>query len=364
MRTRVLVSTFLIPLVLITVGSALAEEPEVNAEDFVGARIAVFREGNFKERDVAEDELAGRGESILDALTAFAEDADAEVSNRVGRALFRIEYGLTRECLEVIGGLMDDYESLSRYRRKVRLIEVHGLAKEHADLLLLNRSTKDEFEIVRLYAHSLFVEFLGAARMAEREIAAGRTADAKRIVDGALASVVGLSASEYHLLKARIESRLGNKDEAARALGLAIGLGRLPEIETLEQYAELRDLLSDPKVRSSIVGNEGLDQLRQLDFESARRSLEEATSLDPENDVNWYNLACAYSLLEMPDEAIATLEKSFETGFEDVEWAATGDPDFANVRDDIRFIRLINRVRREIRESARDTEEKSRAQTW
>ncbi|MFO7898503.1 MAG: tetratricopeptide repeat protein [Planctomycetota bacterium] len=79
-----------------------------------------------------------------------------------------------------------------------------------------------------------------------------------------------------------------------------------------------------------------------------RRALAEyrkALELDPKNDVAWYNIACAYSLMERIDQAVTALEKSVELGYDDVDWMQK-DTDLDNIRNDPRYKGLVERLRR------------------
>ncbi|HEY8166448.1 MAG TPA: hypothetical protein VIF83_12925, partial [Gemmatimonadaceae bacterium] len=49
-----------------------------------------------------------------------------------------------------------------------------------------------------------------------------------------------------------------------------------------------------------------------------------------------YNVACTYSLLGRPDEAINSLERAVDKGFGHKEWI-DNDPDLNPIRDNPRF---------------------------
>jgi hypothetical protein len=52
-----------------------------------------------------------------------------------------------------------------------------------------------------------------------------------------------------------------------------------------------------------------------------------------------YNAACTYGLLGDRKEALVTIQKAFEAGYGNPEWAMR-DPDLALLRDDPEFRRL------------------------
>ncbi|MGR3179517.1 MAG: tetratricopeptide repeat protein [Candidatus Anammoxibacter sp.] len=67
--------------------------------------------------------------------------------------------------------------------------------------------------------------------------------------------------------------------------------------------------------------------------------------LRPNDSVVIYNLACSYSLTEEIDLAISTLKRSIELGYNDIEQLEI-DSDIDNIRDDKRYIELINGLRK------------------
>jgi len=72
------------------------------------------------------------------------------------------------------------------------------------------------------------------------------------------------------------------------------------------------------------------DRDRTIDY--IRRSL----TIDPEDSTMLYNIACAYSLIGMPDEALASLETAVDRGFGHKEWIEH-DSDLDSIRDTPRF---------------------------
>jgi len=72
------------------------------------------------------------------------------------------------------------------------------------------------------------------------------------------------------------------------------------------------------------------DRDRTIDY--IRRSL----TIDPEDSTMLYNIACAYALIGMPDEALASLETAVDRGFGHKEWIEH-DSDLESIRDTPRF---------------------------
>lgn len=70
--------------------------------------------------------------------------------------------------------------------------------------------------------------------------------------------------------------------------------------------------------------------------------------LKPRSARVFYNLACSYALLGKPDEAFDALEKAVERGFSDAEHLAR-DEDLKSLRDDPRFKKLLERVKKAAR---------------
>ena len=60
------------------------------------------------------------------------------------------------------------------------------------------------------------------------------------------------------------------------------------------------------------------------------------SKLCPDDPIVYYNLACSYSLMGELDEAFASLKKSIERGYDDVQYLNT-DPDLRSLRSDPRY---------------------------
>lgn len=60
----------------------------------------------------------------------------------------------------------------------------------------------------------------------------------------------------------------------------------------------------------------------------------------PDDPNVFYNLSCSYSLLGRVERALATLRKSMDLGYDNIEWLMK-DPDLKTLREDERFSNLI-----------------------
>jgi len=76
--------------------------------------------------------------------------------------------------------------------------------------------------------------------------------------------------------------------------------------------------------------------------EEALRETEIAMAFDPDDPSNLLNAACTYALLSMKSEAIATLRRAIQNGYWHVD-ILQRDPDFASLRDEPEFQRLLVR---------------------
>ena len=87
------------------------------------------------------------------------------------------------------------------------------------------------------------------------------------------------------------------------------------------------------------VGVGEADDLGEADraVEYAERSL----ALDPEDAMLLYNVACMYSLLGKPEDALSCLERAVDKGFGHKEWIEH-DPDLNPLRSDARFQSLAD----------------------
>ncbi len=110
-------------------------------------------------------------------------------------------------------------------------------------------------------------------------------------------------------------------------------------VETAERALEL----TPDDVRALYLGAGSLILLG--DRERALEWAEQAAATDPDDNSVHYNLACFYAYAEMPEPALAHLERAVELGFAHREWVEN-DPDLAPLRGYERFERVLERMRR------------------
>ena len=63
---------------------------------------------------------------------------------------------------------------------------------------------------------------------------------------------------------------------------------------------------------------------------------QQLTQLKGDDPLVWYNLACSYSLLKRPDDALQALQRALELGYDDLEYLIR-DPDLASMRHSPKF---------------------------
>ena len=68
---------------------------------------------------------------------------------------------------------------------------------------------------------------------------------------------------------------------------------------------------------------------------------QQIVSLDPQNSIGHYNLACSLALKHRQFEAIESLRTALQKGYDDLEWLMK-DPDLQNLHDNPAFSALIS----------------------
>lgn len=87
-----------------------------------------------------------------------------------------------------------------------------------------------------------------------------------------------------------------------------------------EQRQEYRREQRNPtpaRVDNSELKNSGIRKFRDFDYDGAIEDFQKALKLDPRDIAVHFNLACAYSLNEKPEQALHHLDKAVELGFND-----------------------------------------------
>ena len=121
--------------------------------------------------------------------------------------------------------------------------------------------------------------------------------------------------------------RLGRKKQADQI--------RERQMKVLRQQLEL----VPEDVRARILLATNLAHFGQEADESIRH-LQTAVALRPNDSNTLYNAACTYGVLGKKAEALETLQKAFNAGFGNRNWAAK-DSDFACLHDDPEFKKLV-----------------------
>ena len=67
------------------------------------------------------------------------------------------------------------------------------------------------------------------------------------------------------------------------------------------------------------------------------------TKIKPKDPVVYYNLACSYSLLKMPDPSLEALKKAINLGYRDFSYIEK-DPDLQYIKDDPRYKKLLSKA--------------------
>ncbi len=185
-------------------------------------------------------------------------------------------------------------------------------------------------------------------------------------VSDALYHKIGHSFQGYHDLPAAerralvdAATRLGGNDairclrklldsEAEMSIRLlaATGLVRLGDdsaIAFIEQMG-MAELLQIPQVTTAIYMDQGIKYLKIQKYARAAAEFQKILKLDPENEVAHYNLACAWSLDGRLEEAVASLRRSIELGYDDLEHIES-DTDLDNIRQTDGYRTLIEGLR-------------------
>ena len=148
----------------------------------------------------------------------------------------------------------------------------------------------------------------------------GRNAEAAKMFERASVLRPEDFLAPYFL--AAVLDDMGLKAEAEAA--------RKRSLKLVEERLEMNpDDARATNLGAAILAKAG-DRDRTLDY--IRRSL----AIDPEDSAMLYNIACAYSLLGMSEEALASLETAVDKGFGHKEWLEH-DSDLDQIRESPRF---------------------------
>ncbi|TAK16045.1 MAG: tetratricopeptide repeat protein [Acidobacteria bacterium] len=153
--------------------------------------------------------------------------------------------------------------------------------------------------------------------------AAGRYQEVVDMVDAAL-----LASGDDYNVYVPINNALGamGKDEMLRNV-------RQRRIQALETHLKL--VPDDARARVHLA----IDYVQAKRVEDAAHQVQFAVALRP-NDANvQYNVACVYCAMNKIDEAIVAIQRAWDNGFKDADWARR-DPDLAVLHDRPEFERL------------------------
>lgn len=88
-----------------------------------------------------------------------------------------------------------------------------------------------------------------------------------------------------------------------------------------------------------MAGGDAYYQTRR--YRGAGEAYDRAAGLRWMPALTFYNAACSWALAGESDRALQDLERAFATGFLTNRASVAADPDFASVREDPRFKKLV-----------------------
>jgi len=131
---------------------------------------------------------------------------------------------------------------------------------------------------------------------------------------------------QARLLAAQSYAAMGNDTKARTAYERALGV--------IEQHLEL----NPGDARAVTLGAGVLMRLDRGD--EGVKWADRALTIDPNDAVVLYAIACAYSVHGLTDQALDLLERALTSGFGDIEWI-DNDPDLNAIRGDPRYEALM-----------------------
>jgi Flp pilus assembly protein TadD len=159
----------------------------------------------------------------------------------------------------------------------------------------------------------------------------------------ALAGLRDMSGFEFLLLK-HPDLTL-TRPEVSRDLALAQGVNLIRDEKYDEAVEILKKVLEEFPYDFRANYHIAFAYLLAKSFAKAVHHFEIAKRIDPDDQLTLYNLACAYALSGKKDEALRELQAAVRAGFADVEHIEK-DPDLESLRDDPRFRKLVEDLRR------------------
>ena len=122
-------------------------------------------------------------------------------------------------------------------------------------------------------------------------------------------------------------------------------LGAMGKMEALKNYtyreialyeAQLKKTPEDARVRVLLAGNYAF----QGRFDDAKREVDLAMALRPDDTMILYNIACTLCEMDKPQDAMGALKKAWDAGYRNPAWIRQ-DPDLAKLHGDPEFERLF-----------------------
>ncbi|MCK5578641.1 MAG: ChaN family lipoprotein [Planctomycetes bacterium] len=132
-------------------------------------------------------------------------------------------------------------------------------------------------------------------------------------------------------------------------VGGALILGSGINVSALNNVPDNIRITNDPQKLHRI----GVGYLQTKQYDEAAISFRKIINLSPKNAAAYYNLACAYSLNQKPDQAIDSLTRAVELGYRDFDLITT-DPDLKNIRPDKRYETLLKTLPAPLRADSRE----------
>lgn len=96
----------------------------------------------------------------------------------------------------------------------------------------------------------------------------------------------------------------------------------------------------------SIFMSQGLEYLKARRYDEALAEFRRVLEVDERNSIALYNMACAFSLMGRPDDAVDYLGRSVDAGFHDLDHIRQ-DSDLDNIRDTDGYRDIIRRLEAE-----------------
>ncbi len=153
--------------------------------------------------------------------------------------------------------------------------------------------------------------------------AAGRYQDVASVAEEAIES----SGTDYNVY-VPIVNALG-------ALGKKEGLENMRQREILALEGHVKEVPEDARARMLLAG----DYAALGQVEAAVRETNLAITLRPNESLVLYNAACVFCQLERKSDAMAALQKAWDSGFREPDWVRR-DPDLALLHGDPEFEKL------------------------